>query len=1752
MTDKLTPQTILNESVQSGNSQAQLLPAKEVLLINTSLLIKGAHLLSFQVIDGNLTVGLIKERVEKMFGMPGGKSEEGESIWETLVRELGEEMPNNPTLDFIMKAKKSRPADLISESECGQFKCHVFITTQRISGLTYFILSDLGFEVEPYVRRVLRHFAESIILKLTTTHSPKTIKPAVVPGRVTYSCRSALTNLMSTGVTQNTNSVIKTVTNIGGYLLRAILDIDIVPEITGQVRWAVWIDRTPAAVGFPVGMSSSEITMGFLFTTNEHLILAGGTARWDSLTGATTINKRIEHDVSNFPFNIGDAYYLHFATSSSSWSGAGNVICDVNFTAFTTNSCEVTNIVLTSSTITGTVPVAVQNFPSTQDVVVQNFPAVQPISGTVSTIITDVDIPDQSTDFQVVVSSPEFATPDMFHIVKVKYDHTGKEPNDTAIKSLPSNPFDLLKLLESSVRSGSNDIFPSDARPSDVNREIALKWHNNIFLVLLELPDTCIFFKDNADKVRDHPNPDVSAKSPKQKGIVQTIKANRQALKAAEDIALSNVPVSPVLQTEQSKIKETVRVDTPEFAIKRRQQRRIVITRITNSGHGVFAFCDWLISQLSLLREIENDFVIDVIASYNMSEKMKNILIKGITNSDSSADIRSLLSSLVLEYGCKDEENLQAYHEYRDELRSNGAVCFVFPHWTGNVLQDGDIELNPGEALIVPVLAALTAELGEKVVTDVIPGLVNSIGDTISPSNPVGYDGIIQSALTPVEQMIGERGKVEAEILRAMEEQAGFKLTRSQADKMLRNNSRDSNVFDGLINKITTTLGDNKYIGPNYSGGTLASSQTLRDLAERFAVTPTSNADAIARQHDLAYAVAKDKNAMLAADATMIEQLNAINDKSVLDHVTLGAMRAKSGFDSLASLFGRPPQKKDLTTEGIEPNPGPVDIVKLLNAVLEVLNREKVWSGKTLHSIDPPQHMGPGNILSSDVHDGYFINRGRRREKTNNSIAVTIDGLINFFSSYPLNLWLPGANSAALVPTCSVVARMMMGGAGPRLVSGPLATAFDQALEANSAKDLIKALGVNTALANGSVNYVLWRETAGDPLLGNHNPAGGSNAMILATIYMYTMLFCTNARYCPIHNMIRGNMVKPDQTGPVVAPLFPNNPGAAITGMHLWAMNLTDVTEYFAGNIPAGAPIGGFAVPPHIIYCTSDMIGNGFTTELVLWILAHLPWVAAKPTEFVTVKGNQTAGFNAGVQRGAASVLGQSFTQLEPNGTIIDVVVVLLDINTRLGTLGQANPNFDYDYGISNVAHAINNPMTAAGVPVQGQVDTLAQLNVMRQADMTAISSTVTKWWTQMYGSKQDRKMAVFLATLFSSSFLPVPQVSLSSGYAAGHNAITGALTTDANSGYDMAQGTTARIQAIYDTTQDMFGQAMKRPAETTPTYFISQMTPVRRAALALGVREVAPDDKLAYRATTEVNPVSMFAHILEMGEAWATYHDTLRDKAAMPEDFFNGIFIGSTTVNRSLTFHETQVKSALEHIGCAGFMYTRSSLGTVNNNSSAYSMQRLTFDKLWEGTEFYACKSTDIYRKNCPDLSIASFTSQNFGLVVTNANYLAMPSKSRIDDSFSDWLQPNIAYTQAITASRLGYDVNMYEQDTLISYPMFCMQIMDTAERWLNNYIGTTAVFNASDPTPSLGEQYWTTDYTIQPKYGPKYGRPIHVTLNGLAQTTYGSPDVPFGEAYRSVSTPLASFNAPTVNGDVPEFNAIMDTLMGAKTSTV
>jgi hypothetical protein len=1505
-------------------------------------------------------------------------------------------------------------------------------------------------------------------------------------------------------------------------------------------------------------------------------------------------------------------YFLHLKVQTVSSSGVGTAtywVTNVRMWDYV-ESVEVTNQTLH-------IPVEIQNFPATQDVNVINATLntniTNPSLNTNATIVNDplnvnvtgntvtsdvviknVDIGNQLTTMNVLIGGlrENQCTNNSQHTEPKKYEGSfnvyGNEQTTNAIKI-----FNDSKELDRM----------SAGKPNGTWYNLFLELEDEFVASNIDMNDSCVTVQQKNNK-----SDEKKINSNKQLTGNQVVRMNRRQLeneknekkRKRDDEGLISV-VAKEKQDEQERVKKQEKLET-------------VVSRIADKIPNEPAFYQWILSLIKNNDIRVETWFIRLVAKKVLDARRLKIgsFIKGLRSVTCRGDIFNLLCccGAIRSVGTTVfRDFLLLASECGNDFSTN---VYIHRDWSGyiyepqkyiqiwddsNAILEGSF--NPygngqTDPLTIAGTAIGTALLSKAANTAIekVPDIVSGLGNVIIPQK-VGYDDprIIQDViiedyrsngheLTPEEKYhekkLIERGAIESVLLNEMQKESGRALTRKEADKFLRLNSNEPSWTDKILTGLVGQLGENKYIGPNYTGGKLGGVATVRDLAESLSVQPKSRLDQIARKHDMMYAIAKDKKTQAKADEKMIEEIQQLEDKNVQEYATLGALKAKSTMDMLTDLFGRSDYDKtnevkegsfnpygngqwtdeigyDKRSEIMEGSFNPygngqwVDYGKLFAALIDRLVNDYGWNDKTLRGLAPIGLLTTGVQLDSQVHDPYFMTRGSRREYTYTQLATMIDGIVSAFSFFPRVIrGADGILTANLNVNNYVSIKSEEGGDGPRLVVGPMALALDEAERSSDMIALGQQLNLANAIANGLLLYKLFSMTKGDPSDGEIAQAGGSTGTIMGNIWLYTMLFDCNARFSPIHNNIRGNIVKPAILNPAQAVVFPNN-REAVNVMQMWAMTMTEFLNEVESPNPA-AQFQQIIDTAVVVYINTEMSHISLVESFTLWVWAHCGYCVAKPDESYSLKSKVGANPVAQAAVDGFSTVRSSSVFQPSNAGVVNIIVVMNDNRTRLGALGQQNQNFTVNYGIVGnvlpVTTALNNPSTPGNVAVDITALTILVADHWSVSELTGVAAVTTDWWRMYYGSKYCLTLAKVYATLMSFSFLPVGKTTLTAGQA---DQTDNMIDTNGVINTNLPDATAATAQQLYDRCYDCFGQRQLAFGSREYTYYISKMSRIRMAALFCEVRAINDSQKLRRLRDSNSSAMAIFVHLLEIAEGIKTIEELGRCKAGIPQNALNGATLAVNSANYNLKLKEEFVDLFARECGVQNGIWSRPIATDVASVSTETSILTTVFDKTWEKTEFYTNNSTDIYRKTPSPFEPATLVNNYFGNNLIG-NVDVMMFKDRVNDDQSKWLQPNSSYTQLSTVAQ-GYEVYLYEKGTLRQYQIWVNQLLDSANEWVDTYKGMPAVFNASDII-LRGFSTMITDITIQPRMGPRLKQHLFISFNDLAQITLADEATPCFTAYKAVGTPVQQFNAPSMNEELPELTELLNLYSGGKYS--
>jgi len=427
-------------------------------------------------------------------------------------------------------------------------------------------------------------------------------------------------------------------------------------------------------------------------------------------------------------------------------------------------------------------------------------------------------------------------------------------------------------------------------------------------------------------------------------------------------------------------------------------------------------------------------------------------------------------------------------------------------------------------------------------------------------------------------------------------------------------------------------------------------------------------------------------------------------------------------------------KKEDLTMDGdVESNPGPKDIEKILDCINDYLNKfclydlsEKVTEGKKSDLLTPfgfnPNFSQARNLTFDNTNYSQQYIRWRATKYAAQLLftAQNYDTPIDGFSCIPTTM--PGGlvNYNPTIPP--LMSFFGTGGSGPAIVSGPISAQFEEVVLADAMK-LINSMRSQTAAYQQTTNFLEWSQTRdvgkaeGD---SNSSQVIGSNAYLMAHLWMWADLSNVSTEFCPLWNKLDTTYFLP-RTSPIFNAM--NYPpsfnaqsvqlagGAAIDLNHWCCTQLQMVAYLYSGSTVTAAPATGFG-SPIFIPVNQQIVQPINGVAAAHYINAFLPYYFI---DFNT-KVCETWNTNFSVVSPVISFL-QAAWENRPFVTYLDaaippvqhrtynVVYVFCDWNANI-----VNNGFDYGFsltlgvGVQNVINtALNNPFAngGGGVPYQ-------------------------------------------------------------------------------------------------------------------------------------------------------------------------------------------------------------------------------------------------------------------------------------------------------------------------------------------------------------------------------------------------------------------------------------------------------------------
>jgi len=815
-----------------------------------------------------------------------------------------------------------------------------------------------------------------------------------------------------------------------------------------------------------------------------------------------------------------------------------------------------------------------------------------------------------------------------------------------------------------------------------------------------------------------------------------------------------------------------------------------------------------------------------------------------------------------------------------------------------------------------------------------------------------------------LDHFIESRSQLEFDILQRIKDiTSQDTLTREQADNFVRSTAREGTYMDMLVTLAGNSPFNkewNNYLGPGYTGGSFGPISSVREMAERFSIVPSSIADKLARQHDYAYAFATTAADRKQADDHFVSGIMEISEHEKTMHDKIAAL----AIDKLATSYGasfpipninfeqkkadetnqkrverahlmtprdrkllrlsinKPSYatpKKDLTKEGIEPNPGPFDFTILVNALTEFLDALTNTSSNflTIDGFSPRNSDHANAIFDLDVWKSYIewrcTSTSSRLITQHISMRAPIDG----YTMYP-QIINPGPAPINVITPFNIMSTRE-GGIGPGLLLAP--TALPYKTTDTEILTLIQALRTNTALVTSTTNYLTYA-TTGDVTVDiqNSNPNIGSNAILLASMWLNIDNLDANCEFCSIHNKIDGLYVRPTSSAAIIAPtLLPTIAainGAAVT-INYWAMTTTEYNTYIFGGETLPAVVANFT-NPIFIYITTEYCNNLNSQSLALIISAHLPALvleADKQCDIKTVTANQQ---NVAVE---TSISGSLWGYVEPVNNVYTICFVM----TTMSPILQGNSishNYIINFGALRINTAANSPFVpgAGGIPIADAGELVAQFMFMRGGNSLQAMTLASSWWNTNFGNDEEIHRAFFIYCLFKYRFVQGPVANLSGTGLGTNRNIENFMSQRAVAGIDqqITIPVTANNFACTMTFVDMLGMQPHLPqggVTEIPAYAISVMPDRVRYSMCIGIRTPveSPSRKTLRPMTTEQRAV----HGLTFATALMQVRDKYMETSSQSADKMRGIIDGALVLDNSyITIQKKYINWVQEAIG--------------------------------------------------------------------------------------------------------------------------------------------------------------------------------------------------------------------------------------------
>lgn len=1264
----------------------------------------------------------------------------------------------------------------------------------------------------------------------------------------------------------------------------------------------------------------------------------------------------------------------------------GTVQDDVRLTAIDMSS-QVTNI---KTTLVSAVPLDVNVTNTTLLVDVDNTPlpiiitnSTVPVSiaGNVDTTIKGIAFSNDtqiSTVYTQNIGTTEIWEQSTPNRQQIKYDHTGKEPND---KDLCYNMFEILKTLPDTfidkvLQDDDNDVGPN----SSVNLDPASKQS------IIEEK------KGEKNKQIGHAVNATFGKKIKKKDEKKAQDPNKMTNQEFNGIVDSLVNAGP-RSSKDVNTNAATQIDNADKQYER--------TRMTGLYKAALQRSKSIIKASSDQKDRLNNFCKYYVIFYTLEENMDKVISKFY--------LKRLLFLLDLDAIIPLIERIFTFGElamlcmaiminvnmdqatdalFMDEVQTWGAGKSLGDYCVRNDFPIGQKIFDEINLAVSGSKVAKYSHMGkEPNDSQMSEEEVIDINEQVE--EPTLLQLVYPENVYETHNFLNDRAQLELFALREIAKELGKDfVTIEEANNFVRSGAREANFIDKFISSLANygDFTDNKYLGPGYTGGSFDSINNISQLAERFAVKPGSDLDAIARVHDLMRTLHTTTQGHERADQKMLELIDTMKDNN------LQSAASRFVIKNLAVPYSR----HIMTTPEVEAT---TYIPEPLTILAEAIHNTKPFEEMTFQEFMQDRknrRLGPtnremhamnGNTVSADKLKKMIINWvDKFTSNTDNSTSIF--GYIAGMSQNTLNnadfiYWLNylryrSASSTQKLIYTSFEAQQPVDGytgaptianfifamginfdpvsaIGPDLDCGPLASMFEKADEEDLTK-VINAMRTNTAITSATTNLGVWALTRDST--GNGHMIG-SNSMMLTKLWLLMDQMSATSEFSPIWNNADDKYCVPRNLALVQPATYFPNYGVANIVLRYWAMTQQ---QFISLNfLTTNIQVPNFTQSKAIyIFITQDLLDVTNLNALYLMIASNLPFPLLHFNKecnyFNTALDQQANVFQSTTN--AARI--DHFKRIPEIDALVRYFNVVFIVAGFTGT--TQNNGWDFDFtvpilgGISSVG---NNPTRNADVPVVdngvGPGTLGPAIRAMSLQSSGGASRIIERFWADYYGSRDELARAFYLYSLIKFRFVKTPCLHTSCDQMTAGNNIDGAVVNRAGPTRLVGQANTNNGHDTAFQFHDMFGVRSRDQSLNSPGYLYSQMAPKYQLALITQIRKIKID-KLSINGVPPLQPEQRFIYGLELSCCFAMIYSKTFAEIGIPRTQYYSYETINVGPNQEIEMQDEMLLRMCEIMDYGNFVQRKSLPWNVGLNTQGTVYDSYSLAPIIQELSFTGC----------------------------------------------------------------------------------------------------------------------------------------------------------------------------------------------------